>query len=131
MYCVLGPLLVFRMLLWQIWWSLKAWVREVRACRRTVQSGDRLKTEPAVQWSVPQWINHHPARRLLFESYVPDLWWFELVNLARNQILTGVVLIIFPGHRSQLWFGLMMATFFAFVYSMMRPCKQNQDQSSL
>ena len=46
---------------------------------------------------------------LLVRSYGDDCWWFEAADLVRKLLLTSVVLLVAPGTRVQLWFGLLVS----------------------
>ena len=53
----------------------------------------------------------HLGRRLalLLSSYNDDCWWFEAADLIRKLLLTSVILLVFPGTRVQLLFGMIVS----------------------
>jgi len=47
--------------------------------------------------------------RLLVDSYTPDFWFFESVDLLRKLLLTSVVVLVAPHTKLQLYFGQFIA----------------------
>lgn len=43
---------------------------------------------------------------LLLASYTEECWWFEAADLVRKLFLTSLIILIAPGTRVQIWFGL-------------------------
>ena len=74
-------------------------------------------------------IPHHSHRlhcgcgfvSVLFDSFHPRLWFFELISIFQKLLITGVVPILFEGTRLQLWFGLLASGGFGFTYLLLRP----------
>ena len=46
---------------------------------------------------------------LLLVSYTEECWWFEAADLLRKLLLTSIVLLVAPGTRVQIWFGLLVS----------------------
>ena len=49
---------------------------------------------------------------LLVTSYTHECWYFEAVDLVRKLILASLVLLVWPGTRLQILFGLLSSGFF-------------------
>ena len=58
-------------------------------------------------------------------SYHSSAWFFELVDLARKLVLTGLLVFVDPGGISQLVVGLLVCLSMAFYSQHMRPFVDN------
>jgi len=54
----------------------------------------------------------------LYTSYKPNVWWWEVADLLRKLLITGLVVFMMPGTPSQLAIGclLAMASLIAYVH---------------
>jgi hypothetical protein len=58
---------------------------------------------------------------LLLNSYTPECWYFESVDMLRKLLLTSVVTVVDPNTMVQLWFGLIVSIAFVVVTVLLRP----------
>ena len=67
------------------------------------------------QSNQPEWDSKDPYMGrfgMLYASYHPRCWWWELLELVRKLILTGVIVFVGTGTVSQSWFAMITAQFF-------------------
>lgn len=57
----------------------------------------------------------------LFDNYRPNVWWFEVFEMGRKILLTGVAVLILRGTMSQLTVGLLVAVLSMLVYAVWSP----------
>ena len=58
---------------------------------------------------------------MLYASYHPRCWWWELLELVRKLILTGVIVFVGTGTVSQSWFAMITAQFFLLMMTRFQP----------
>ena len=58
---------------------------------------------------------------ILLNSYTPECWYFESIEMLRKLLLTSVVLTVDPNSKVQLWFGSVMSIAFAALTFTLRP----------
>jgi hypothetical protein len=58
---------------------------------------------------------------LLFHSYRPHLWWWEMVETANRLLLTGVLVLIAQGSALQIVIGLLLSLLFIRLYDSFDP----------
>jgi hypothetical protein len=59
--------------------------------------------------------------RLLFHSYRPHLWWWEMVETANRLLLTGVLVLVAQGSALQIVIGLLLSLLFIRLYDSFDP----------
>jgi hypothetical protein len=64
---------------------------------------------------------------MLYNSYKPQFWYFETVEMLRKMILAGGLVIIRPGTSSQILLGLLVALLFASVVTDVKPYTDRTD----
>ena len=57
----------------------------------------------------------------LYDSYRPEVWWFEVFEMGRKVLLTGVAVLVLRGTMSQLAIGLLVAVLSMLVYAVWSP----------
>jgi hypothetical protein len=58
---------------------------------------------------------------MLYLSYKPAYWWWEVVDLVRKLTITGMIIFIMPGTPSQFAFGILLSLFFMMLFVGCRP----------
>jgi Leucine-rich repeat (LRR) protein len=58
---------------------------------------------------------------LLYSSYKPKYWWWEVFELIRKVLITGMLIFVMPGTPSQFAFGILLSLFFMLFYTGCRP----------
>jgi hypothetical protein len=51
----------------------------------------------------------------IYERYLPEYYWWEVVEMTRKFLLTGLVLFLAPGSIAQLAMALLMGAYFMAV----------------
>ena len=59
--------------------------------------------------------------KFLYEAYLPNFWWTEVMECLRKLLLTGFVVFFFEGSGLQAAFGLFVSMVFAIVYAHINP----------
>lgn len=78
----------------------------------------------ALLWLTYRHRNNPRGRKrvgMLLVSYTPECWYFESVEMLRKLLLSSVVIVVDPGSRVQLWFGLLCAVAFALLTATLQP----------
>jgi hypothetical protein len=60
-------------------------------------------------------------------SYKSEYWWFEIFELFRKLMLTGVLTLILPGSDSQIAIAVLFAMFGFFMYVYCKPYRDPRD----
>jgi hypothetical protein len=68
------------------------------------------------------------AIQLLFESYQPRYWYWEVIETAKRLLLTGVLVLIVQGSAVQIIVGISFSLFFMKLYDTYRPYADNAIQ---
>lgn len=58
---------------------------------------------------------------ILYAKYEERCWWYELVEVSRKLVLSGLIIFIAPGTVSQVWFALMASMFFLLLATFFMP----------
>ena len=63
-------------------------------------------------------VNH---LKFLFDAFLPEYYWTEVMECLRKLLLTGFVVFFYEGSALQIVFGLVMSIFFLTLYSFLQP----------
>ncbi|CAM9683378.1 unnamed protein product, partial [Choristocarpus tenellus] len=63
----------------------------------------------------------------LWKQYKPNRFYFELVDLCRRVVLTGIVVFIYPGTAAQIAITFMLALWFLWLTEILNPYRKHQD----
>ena len=64
---------------------------------------------------------------ILYQKYLPECWWWELLELIRKAVLTGGLIFIRPGTVSQIWASLLIAMIFLLAVTFFTPYRDFRD----
>lgn len=74
-------------------------------------------------------LNHIKPIELLYESYEPDLWYWEVVETVHRLMLTGLLVIIGRGSGAQIVIGSIFALFYLKLCDVYRPYIDQEAQT--
>ena len=59
--------------------------------------------------------------KFLFDAYLPQYWWTEVMECVRKLFLTGFMVFIYEGSGLQIMIGLVISFIFAIIYAHLNP----------
>ena len=99
-----------------------------------LRSGSGAIRREFEEWQTPehQEFQDEDERRLrnlkvLYKSYTPERWWWEIYETIRKFVLTGVIALIAPGSLEQSVFLIIFAGVASLIYQEFRPFKETSD----